>query len=1043
MASQGFPGAFQTGSTTGFLSIGAVQKSVTSAGFPGVFQSGSSTGHLDIGVAQKTSSVSITVTPGVLSLILLAQPCQRSSLSLSLSTNAPSVSGIALVLVSNVSISSSIQAPTISASINTTITTSVLTLTSATFAPSIIGNASVLPSVVNITSSIQAVVIVGNCSVSLSVLSLTSAANAPNVTSGLVVTPSSLSISSATKVPAISGNALLTPNVLNITSVTLSPTASISISLPASLLNITSSAKVVVAGPSSLIVSVSALSISSAVLTTTNNINVPFDITNGLIGWWKLQDGSGTSFTDSSGNGFTGNFVGSPTWTQGIIGGIGVTFNGTTQYGTVNNTSQLIPTDKVSYSFWFNTKQSAAVTADLLRHDQTFTALQLNGGSGSTKAQSVVWPGGTATKVPFNWTYNDGNWHFYVVTYDSTVGTRIFVDNSQVASDNTTGLLKSSGVGALAFMSTEAGGEFCKGSLSDVRLYGRVLSSNEQSSLFNRTGPLNIVSAVYSPTEYQVIITPATLNVTSNTKAVSTSTGNITVSLPLVSISSSISSPTPSSSVSPNPVSITSLAKSVVTSITNVSVAVNVLALTSSTKSPASNTGINLGIGTGIGYLSPIDVSGIEIDATLQQNALNITSTAVPPMIFHGDVTVSVTPVNITSVAPSVVFQPVTVLASSLSLVSSIQSVTTSTDFVATVSVLPIITTAPMTSLAQQSISIGLLAPSVFTGISVSNLNIAANTQAPTIIGNALVTVGSVSISTSLPSITLLIGGGAIVDLNALNLAISTASPSIIGNATAIVSTLNISSLANPVIVEIDESLIQPLLGLTLATVAPTVQASATVLVSVLNVATNTYSTTTSDNGLVTPDVLSITSVACPASINALIDVDVVSISSDILIVTCEVLVVADSLVIPSATQPPDVDFDFEVDVDSLDVLSALGSISESEGVTVLASVLNIVSHIFAPSIHFDFVVTTNLLSILSSTLQAHEGQFVVINANTLNITAFPVQPSFFLGFVRYPVKIEEYLICDYVDGSMKLEPYVNGSVIIEDYVNGEIIIRG
>ena len=32
----------------------------------------------------------------------------------------------------------------------------------------------------------------------------------------------------------------------------------------------------------------------------------------GIVGWWKLDETSGTTVSDSSGNGITGNFVGTP-----------------------------------------------------------------------------------------------------------------------------------------------------------------------------------------------------------------------------------------------------------------------------------------------------------------------------------------------------------------------------------------------------------------------------------------------------------------------------------------------------------------------------------------------------------------------------------------------------------------------------------------------------------------------------------------------------------------------------------------------------------
>jgi hypothetical protein len=65
MAQAGFPGAFQAGTTTGYINIGAVQKNVTQAGFPGTFQNGTSTGYLDIGAVQKNQG-NVVVAKGIM-----------------------------------------------------------------------------------------------------------------------------------------------------------------------------------------------------------------------------------------------------------------------------------------------------------------------------------------------------------------------------------------------------------------------------------------------------------------------------------------------------------------------------------------------------------------------------------------------------------------------------------------------------------------------------------------------------------------------------------------------------------------------------------------------------------------------------------------------------------------------------------------------------------------------------------------------------------------------------------------------------------------
>ena len=53
------------------------------------------------------------------------------------------------------------------------------------------------------------------------------------------------------------------------------------------------------------------------------------DIKTGLIGWWKLDDGSGTTAADISGQGNTGTLTGGPKWASNCKRTGCVTFDGT------------------------------------------------------------------------------------------------------------------------------------------------------------------------------------------------------------------------------------------------------------------------------------------------------------------------------------------------------------------------------------------------------------------------------------------------------------------------------------------------------------------------------------------------------------------------------------------------------------------------------------------------------------------------------------------------------------------------------------------
>src|SRR5262245_31537288 len=56
------------------------------------------------------------------------------------------------------------------------------------------------------------------------------------------------------------------------------------------------------------------------------------DITSNLVAWYRLEDGSGTSAADSSGNNNSLTLTGSPSWTSGKFGG-GLDLDGTDDRG--------------------------------------------------------------------------------------------------------------------------------------------------------------------------------------------------------------------------------------------------------------------------------------------------------------------------------------------------------------------------------------------------------------------------------------------------------------------------------------------------------------------------------------------------------------------------------------------------------------------------------------------------------------------------------------------------------------------------------------
>ena len=70
-----------------------------------------------------------------------------------------------------------------------------------------------------------------------------------------------------------------------------------------------------------------------------------------LVGWWRFEEGSGTTAYDSSGNGLDGELVGGVTWTEGRIGG-GIELDGTSGYVSIPDFE--LTTDTITFVAWVN-----------------------------------------------------------------------------------------------------------------------------------------------------------------------------------------------------------------------------------------------------------------------------------------------------------------------------------------------------------------------------------------------------------------------------------------------------------------------------------------------------------------------------------------------------------------------------------------------------------------------------------------------------------------------------------------------------------------
>lgn len=233
-------------------------------------------------------------------------------------------------------------------------------------------------------------------------------------------------------------------------------------------------------------------------LTDDSEYNAPQPGSQGLVGWWKLDEGTGTTAADSSGRGHDGTLVNGPAWVAGKIGSGALSFNGTSTYVNIPASPDFNVYDEFSISAWVYPTGNARVTAvgravSNLWH--LWVLEQINTGATTARfdmeyvtrdevgdlAHRAVGPG-----------YSLNTWH-HVVGVKSAADNivRIYVDT--VAGANSSAVTEADptdldNVPITIGARRNTPDEVWSGYIDDVRFYDKALSLAEITALYNEVG---------------------------------------------------------------------------------------------------------------------------------------------------------------------------------------------------------------------------------------------------------------------------------------------------------------------------------------------------------------------------------------------------------------------------------------------------------------------------------------------------------------------------------------------------------------------------
>jgi hypothetical protein len=210
-----------------------------------------------------------------------------------------------------------------------------------------------------------------------------------------------------------------------------------------------------------------------------------------LVGYWKFDEGSGTTLRDSSGKGNGATVASAVTWISAaaslpslkFTNAAAINFNGS-GHATVG-TPTLPATDAIqSITFWLNLKSTAGEQYIICLWNQSQNAISL----GIRLGQLTAWKWGPNNLMamappPLN------SWHHVAYTYDGTTH-RLYLDGGAPV---TSTIVPNTAFVTHAEISAYNGAGFLNGEIDELRIYNVALTATQIAKLaageFAATGP--------------------------------------------------------------------------------------------------------------------------------------------------------------------------------------------------------------------------------------------------------------------------------------------------------------------------------------------------------------------------------------------------------------------------------------------------------------------------------------------------------------------------------------------------------------------------
>jgi len=205
--------------------------------------------------------------------------------------------------------------------------------------------------------------------------------------------------------------------------------------------------------------------------------------TGRLVAWWKLDDDSGNTAADSSGNNRNGTLMGDVSWVDGITGGA-LTFDGDGDYVDMGKDPGFDITNQITVSAWIKVNAFDKDWQNVISKGDRAWRLQRNQSKNTLEfaCSGLVVPGSDWGPIYGNIDVNDGHWHHVAGVYDQEK-IYLYIDGSLDASAAASGTIRVNEAPVYIGENSQIPNRFWNGMIDDVRIYNYALSAEEISEI--------------------------------------------------------------------------------------------------------------------------------------------------------------------------------------------------------------------------------------------------------------------------------------------------------------------------------------------------------------------------------------------------------------------------------------------------------------------------------------------------------------------------------------------------------------------------------